>query len=222
MAINQLNIYVTESKYFQAKLPNIVPSSLTFTNRKDVIRFKNNQLQFYQNQFNLAIGCATSGCGINLVDHLNNKIPLIKSLYNFHLYYQTCKILHYLQIPLPGESSFNEMNNNINMRNYEYIREEFNIPNNKNWYIEEPWPYDYNPYTNLLDEVYNNRYPYMFKSDWEEQRQKFNVPYFVSYWADQNKHVIDTLNQKEMPRYLQFIPKNTKTQTNTKMLTNAG
>ena len=95
MAINELNIYVTESKYVQAKLPNIVPSSLTFTNRKDVIRFKNN----------------------------------------------------------------------------------------------------------LLDEVHNSRSPYMFKSDWEEQCQKFNVPYFVSYWADQNKHVIDTLNQKEMPRY---------------------
>ena len=92
-SMNKLKIYVTEDHYFQSNLPDITPSSLTFTNKKDVIRFKNNQLQFYQNQFNLAIWCATSGCGINLSDHLGNKTPAIKSLYNFHLYYQTCKIL---------------------------------------------------------------------------------------------------------------------------------
>ena len=85
------------------------------------------------------------------------------------------------------------MNNNINFRNYQFICEEFNISKDKNWYIEEPWPHDYNPYTNLLDEVHNSRSPYMFKSDWEEQRQKFNVPYFVSNWADEHKNVTEAL-----------------------------
>jgi hypothetical protein len=116
--ITRFNVYVTESDYFIVDLPDIIPRSLNFTDKENVLRFTRKLLQFYQNQFNMVVWCATSGCEIR-----------------FHLYYQICKILKYLQIPLPGEESINETKNNINLTNYDFIRKEFRIPNNKTFYI---------------------------------------------------------------------------------------
>ena len=44
--------------------------------------------QFYQNQINFAVWCATSGCGVSSSDHLQHKDKFIRSLYRFHVYYQ--------------------------------------------------------------------------------------------------------------------------------------
>ena len=32
-----------------------------------------NQMQFWQNQLNFAVWCATTGCGVSKLDHLRNK-----------------------------------------------------------------------------------------------------------------------------------------------------
>ena len=218
--ISAFRIYVTSTNYFTAHLPDIIPSAINFKNKEDVIRFTRKPLQFYQNQFNMVIWCATSGCGLSMDDLLNCPDPLIKTVYRFHLYYQVCKIMHYLQIPLPGDSSFNEIKNNINLRNYGFIKQEFGINDNLKFYMkgtkpEENWPYDYNPQANLdkrllstnTDPAY--KYPYMFSKDWEEQRSyvEEHEPYFFLAALDKHKHVFDTLKQKDYPRYLHFIPK---------------
>jgi hypothetical protein len=110
----------------------------------------------------MVVWCVTSGCGILLKYDLNQPTPLIRSLFRIHLYYQ---ILKYLQIPLPGEESINEIKNNMNLRNYDFIRKEFRIPNNKKFYINEPWEYNYNPNTHLMDgytTIAGLTYPHMF------------------------------------------------------------
>jgi hypothetical protein len=71
-------------------------------------------MSFYQNQLNFAVWCATSGCGVS-VEHLNSKENLLSSVFKFHIYYQTKKILEEMCCSIPGESIFNPKDNNINM-----------------------------------------------------------------------------------------------------------
>jgi hypothetical protein len=85
------------------------------------------------------------------------------------------------------------MDNYIDMRAYENLKNEFNILPSHKFRVHEPWPMyvgdskhqpggEYNPYiTNLVDEVHKNNYPYMFKSDWDSSRATYNEPYFISY-----------------------------------------
>ena len=45
---------------------------------------------------------ASSTCGVS-VEHMNDRKPMVRSLYQFHVYYHIRKIL---EIPLPYENSF--------------------------------------------------------------------------------------------------------------------
>ena len=87
-----------------------------------------NQMQFWQNQLNFAIWCATTGCGVSKLDHLRNKDPMIRSVFRFYTYYQIRRILSEMECPLPSDQSFNEMNNIFNKGAFKRICAEFNIP----------------------------------------------------------------------------------------------
>ena len=220
--ITNLKIYVTENDFFSAKFATITPTNIEFTNKEDVKRFTEKPLEFYQNQFNLAVYCATSASGISF-EHLNHKIPLVQAVYRFHLYYQICKIFHFLEIPLPGETSFNSMKNNMNERKYNFLKEEFDIKDSQKFYIKgisfekNNWPHDYDPNKTILDgySTFSGlTYAYLFRKDWEEERKKLNEPYFVTFSIDKNKHVFDKLIQEKSSRYLHFIPLTSKNLTN--------
>ena len=64
----------------------------------------------WQLQLNFVVFCASSACGVS-VEHLNDKEPMIRSIYRFHIYYHIRRILKILEIPLPYENSFNQYNN---------------------------------------------------------------------------------------------------------------
>jgi hypothetical protein len=81
---------------------------------------------FYQNQLNFAVWCATSGCGVSS-EHLSSKQNLIASVYRFHVYYQTRKILEEMSCPIPGDQIFNATDNHINMLKYQKLCNEFNV-----------------------------------------------------------------------------------------------
>ncbi|WP_375676133.1 hypothetical protein, partial [Bartonella sp. CL42QHWL] len=87
-----LKISVNTNNFFNAKESNINPGFLSLKNKEDCLRLIKNPLSFYQNQFNMAIWFATTGCGISINDHLNNNNHLISSIYRFHAYYQIMKI----------------------------------------------------------------------------------------------------------------------------------
>ena len=71
------------------------------TSDKLVRTWNSNQMQFWQNQMNFAVWCATTGCGVSAEDHLAAPEPLMQSLYYFHVYYQMRRILDELQAPCP-------------------------------------------------------------------------------------------------------------------------
>ena len=86
-----------------------------------------NQMQFWQNQLNFAIWCATTGCGVSKLDHLRNKDPMIRSVFRFHTYYQIRRILSEMECPLPTHRSWNPLNNGIDINAFEQLCAEFKI-----------------------------------------------------------------------------------------------
>ena len=72
--------------------------------------------------------CAYSACGVS-VEHLNAKEPTIRSIYRFHFYYHTRRILKILEIPLPYENSFNQYNNPYNHEKFIGICSEYGVSN---------------------------------------------------------------------------------------------
>ena len=77
--------------------------------------------------------CASSACGVS-VEHLNAKEPMIRSIYQFHVYYHIRRILKILEIPLPYENSFNQYNNPYNHEKFIGICSEYGVSNDlTNW-----------------------------------------------------------------------------------------
>ena len=121
-------------KFFEAKYPNvfehyIMPKSYSDKWLKAWIRIP---MQFWQNQLNFAVWCATTGCGVS-VDHLTLDDGFMKSVFRFHVYYQIRRILEEMQVPLPYDETWNAMENSYSRRGYEKICDEFGVSPNSNW-----------------------------------------------------------------------------------------
>ena len=116
------------SNSFHVKFPNIWKSYklLKVTDKSVYDSWLSTQMQFWQNQLNFAVWCATTGCGLSK-QHLNHANPKIKSFFPFHAYYQIRRILSETSCPLPTEESFNPLNNGIDKNAFERICNEFGI-----------------------------------------------------------------------------------------------
>ena len=89
-------------KWFEARYPNIFEKyPLTVSTEEQVAAWSLNPMQFWQNQLNFAVWCATTGCGVSVEDHLNAADGFLRSLYRFHAYYQIRRILKEIKAPLP-------------------------------------------------------------------------------------------------------------------------
>ena len=55
--------------------------------------WKSTPFDWLQCQLNFAIWCATAGCGVSNEDHLQAENPFLASLYRFHVYYTTRRLL---------------------------------------------------------------------------------------------------------------------------------
>lgn len=130
--INHLKIFVNATDSFQARNLNIFTNyTLTFYNANVVEKWLSScNMTFYQNQLNFAIWCSSAGCGISVNEHILTKNNLLSSVYRFHIYYQTRKLLEEMECPIPGESIFKEDDNKINMIKYQKLCNEFGVPTN--------------------------------------------------------------------------------------------
>ena len=124
-----LQVAVSEKDSFQVKVSSPLNTYLNPPIKSDRVAntwFKN-PAQFYQNQLNFAVFCATTGCGISYADHLNHPNLLTKSVYRFHFYYQLRRVLSEIQAPEPTDKNFNAFSNRINQKAYERLCNEFEI-----------------------------------------------------------------------------------------------
>ena len=136
----KLQIQVRSSDGFQTQYPDVFgkyrPPNVN--SAKIVQAWNSAPMQFWQNQVNFAIWCATAGCGVSAQDHLSASDNLIRSLYLFHTYYQTRRILDEIQAPLPQDQVWDAFNNPYDRRAFERICNEFGVPPNSDWRIRGP------------------------------------------------------------------------------------
>ena len=95
-------------------------------------------MQFWQNQLNFAVWCATTGCGVSVKDHLTADNLLLQSLYRFHVYYQTRRMLKEIQASLPQDQAWNATSNSYDRQAYERICSEFGVPPHTDWRVKGP------------------------------------------------------------------------------------
>ena len=129
------NITVAEheghSDSFQVKFPNVFTNYPLGVVRVEDQKFKDwdhYKFTLWQSQLNFAVFCASSACGVS-VEHLNDKEPMIRSIYRFHVYYHIRRILKILEIPLPYENSFNQYYNPYNHEMFIGICSEYGVSN---------------------------------------------------------------------------------------------
>ena len=89
-------------------------------------------MQFWQKQLNFAIWCATTECGVDFNHYLKDS-GMIGSLFWFHVYYQTRRILKEINAALLQYASWNAFSNNYDRSAYERICKEFNVDVNADW-----------------------------------------------------------------------------------------
>ena len=68
--------------------------------------WQNTPFSWWQCQLNFALWCASAGCGISFKDHFQAEKPLLASLYCFHVYHTTRRLLEELRVALPGDKSY--------------------------------------------------------------------------------------------------------------------
>ena len=126
---------------FKVKFPQIFAKYVLPYVESDAIvqNWHERQMQFWQNQINLALWCVTSGCGVSMQDHLTGTIPLFaRSLFLFHVYYQTRRILFEMKVALPTDDSWNAFDTSYDKKAYERICDEFRVSVYTNWRQERP------------------------------------------------------------------------------------
>ena len=127
-------------KGFRVKYPDIFERYRLplVSSDKLVQAWHSSPMQFWQNQLNFAVWCATAGCGVSLDDHLTAADDLLQSVYRFHVYYQTRRILVEIQAPLPQDQAWDAMNNPYDRRGYERICNEFGVSPHTDWKVKGP------------------------------------------------------------------------------------
>ena len=108
------------------------------SSEKILNRWHQSPMDFYQNQVNLAVWLATSGCGVSWRDHLDIDRPLARSVFRFHVYYQVRRILEELQAPLPQDRAWSPFQNPYDRRAYERICREFGVDPATDWRANGP------------------------------------------------------------------------------------
>ena len=129
-----LNIYVSDKDGFISPMKNVFKNqTVGLTSGKEARAWLNKpNINHWPQQLNMAVWCATSGCGVSLNDSLNYP-RVIRSFFIFHIYFTIRRILYELSLPLPGEQTFSLKNNPYNKNAYNGLCAEFGLSNNQDY-----------------------------------------------------------------------------------------
>ena len=105
--LTSLDIYVSNTKKFTAKMRNVFTSQVvTFKFGKQGRKWLNApDMNYWPQQLNFAVWCATSGCGVSPFESLNYP-KVVAGFVKFHVYFTIRRILYELNVPLPDEQPF--------------------------------------------------------------------------------------------------------------------
>ena len=110
---NQEIMVYDNGSHFKAMSPDIsadyqnppLTGDVTMANKAWQV-WQNTPFSWWQCQLNFALWCASAGCGVSFEDHLQAEKPLLASLYRFHVYHTTRRLLAELRVALPGNKSY--------------------------------------------------------------------------------------------------------------------
>ena len=127
---------MSEHDSFQVTFPNVFtnyPLGVVRVGDQRFIDWDHYKFTLWQTQLNFVVFCPSSACGV-YVKHMNAKKPMIRSIYDFHVYYHIRRIFKMLEIPLPYENSFNQYNNPYNHEKFIGICSQYGVSNDlTNW-----------------------------------------------------------------------------------------
>ena len=92
----------------------------------------NEYFHMYRCQLNFAIFAATSVLGVSW-QHPNHPNLLIRSVYQFHVYFHIRLILHELGISLPHEDGFSKVKNAYIQSTYYSLCDDYNVDADETW-----------------------------------------------------------------------------------------
>ena len=129
--LTYLDIYVSNTKKFTAKMRDVFTNQVvTFKFGKQSRKWLNaSDMNYWPQQLNFAVWCATSGCGISPFESLNYP-KVVNSFIKFHIYFTIRRILYELTLPLPDEQPFIINNNPYSKVAYQRLCAEFSISKN--------------------------------------------------------------------------------------------
>ena len=128
--LTSLDIYVSNTKKFTANMRNVFKSQVvTFKFGKQSRKWLNApDMNYWPQQLNFAVWCATSGCGVSPFESLNYP-KVVAGFVKFHVYFTIRRILYELNVPLPDEQPFAIANNPYSKVAYQRLCAEFGIGN---------------------------------------------------------------------------------------------
>ena len=139
-------IVVSARDTFPARFRNIFvdyPLGQMRVGDKLWMNWNKSALRLWQIQLNFVVWCTSSACEVSS-EHLNySKHPMVKSVYQFHMYYHVRRVLKRLQVPLPHEASFNVADNPYTNKEYFKICRDYGVANNPINYRNEKFYWTY-------------------------------------------------------------------------------
>ena len=134
----EMKIYVTPTDYFTTKFRQIfTKTQIKFTTAKYARKWlAKPDMNFWPQQLNFALWCATTGCGVSReMLFSNSSLNLsdqIRTFFQFHVCYTTRKILYEMggiqsKNALPDDPAFNQQENPYDVASYKRPCAEFGI-----------------------------------------------------------------------------------------------
>ena len=129
-----------KGSHFLAKFPDVfadyqnppLTGYITMAN-KAWDNWQHAPMTWWQCQLKFVVWCATAGCGVSADDHLQAKDPLLGSLYRFHAYFTTRRLLVELKAALPGDKSYSWYENTFDAGSYKRLSDEFGVSPDTDW-----------------------------------------------------------------------------------------
>ena len=124
--LQHLSIQVSLGNNFKVKLDEIY-FSYEFINGQPYQTYTDKKgFGFYISQLNFAIHCAKAACGISS-EYVLAKDDMIRSIYHFHVVFQTWKILNTLEVWLTYVDEFDPFKSWYNLKSYRKLCNGFDV-----------------------------------------------------------------------------------------------
>ena len=129
-------IYAAPDEFFVTKFRSIYQQTrLTHTLSAEAKTWQRGpNMKYWPQQLNFAVFCTTQGCGVSreIFDSGLSLTPQIRAFYQFHVYFTVRRVLYQLGgiqsiSALPGDPTFNPLNNKFDLASYKRICAEFGV-----------------------------------------------------------------------------------------------